>query len=69
MHQVLAQEESAMGNFLRTNGEQDKTQAGKMMNSVGKAMIYTARQRSTLKAPLARLHQVTFKCFLKSSLI
>lgn len=55
--QVLAQEESAMGNFLRTNGEQDKTQAGKMMNSVGKAMIYTARQRSTLKAPLARLHQ------------
>jgi len=55
--QVLAQEESAMGHFLRNHGEQDKTQAGKMMNAVGKAMIYTARQRSTLKAPLTRLHQ------------
>lgn len=55
---VLSQEESAMGHFLRNHGEQDKTQAGKMMNAVGKAMIYSARQRSTLKAPLTRLHQV-----------
>jgi len=54
---VLSQEESAMGHFLRNHGEQDKTQAGKMMNAVGKAMIYSARQRSTLKAPLTRLHQ------------
>jgi len=54
-----------MGHFLRNHGEQDKTQAGKMMNAVGKAMIYTARQRSTLKAPLTRLHQVIFKCIFR----
>ena len=58
---VLAQEESAMGHFLRNHGEQDKTQAGKMMNAVGKALIYSARQRSSLKAPLTRLHQVLWQ--------
>ena len=55
---VLTQEESSFGHFLRNNGEIDKTRAGKMMNAVGKAMIYSAQQRSSLRSPLARLHQV-----------
>lgn len=55
--QVLTQEESSFGHFLRNNGEIDKTRAGKMMNAVGKAMIYSAQQRSSLRSPLARLHQ------------
>ena len=32
-----------------------------MMNAVGKAMIYSAQQRSSLRSPLARLHQVVSK--------
>jgi hypothetical protein len=56
---VLAQEENTFGHFLRTNGELDKTCAGKMMNAVGKAMIYSAQQRASLRSPLARLYQVS----------
>ena len=52
-----------MGHFLQNHGEQDKTRAGKMLNAVGKAMIYTAQQRSSLRAPLTRLHQVTSSSF------
>ncbi|KAI9551366.1 hypothetical protein GHT06_021699 [Daphnia sinensis] len=55
--QVLSQEENTFGHFLRTNGELDKTCAGKMMNAVGKAMIYSAQQRASLRSPLARLYQ------------
>lgn len=55
---VLGQEENSFGHFLRTNGELDKTCAGKMMNAVGKAMIYSAQQRASLRSPLARLYQV-----------
>jgi hypothetical protein len=47
-----------------TNGELDKTCAGKMMNAVGKAMIYSAQQRVSLRSPLTRLYQVSYfsKC-------
>lgn len=56
---VLSQEENSFGHFLRNHGELDKTCAGKMMNAVGKAMIYSAQQRASLRSPLTRLHQVS----------
>lgn len=62
---VLAQEENTFGHFLQTNGELDKTCAGKMMNAVGKAMIYSAQQRVSLRSPLTRLYQVSY--FSKSA--
>ena len=55
----MSQEENSFGHFLRNHGELDKTCAGKMMNAVGKAMIYSAQQRASLRSPLARLHQVS----------
>ncbi|CAB3383592.1 Hypothetical predicted protein [Cloeon dipterum] len=53
----LSQEENAMGRFLKEAGKQDKSQAGKMMILVGKAMSYTGQQRLSLRMPLLRLHQ------------
>lgn len=42
---ALSQEENAMGRFLKHNGKTDKTRAGKMMTSVGKAQSYASQQR------------------------
>lgn len=42
---ALSQEENESGRFLREKGSVDKTKAGKMMISVGKALSYTAQQR------------------------
>ncbi|XP_031826463.1 islet cell autoantigen 1-like protein isoform X2 [Nomia melanderi] len=53
----LAQEENAMGRFLKDAGKQDKTRAGKMMLAVGKSLSYSSQQRLALRAPLGRLYQ------------
>ncbi|XP_078042077.1 islet cell autoantigen 1-like protein [Augochlora pura] len=53
----LAQEENAMGRFLKDAGKQDKTRAGKMMSAVGKSLSYSSQQRLALRAPLGRLYQ------------
>ena len=53
----LAQEENAMGRFLKDAGKQDKTRAGKMMAAVGKSLSYSGQQRLALRAPLGRLYQ------------
>ena len=55
---VLSQEENSLGRFLKEQGKEDKTRAGKMMVAVGKTMSYTAQQRLALRSPLLRLHQV-----------
>nr|XP_034177585.1 islet cell autoantigen 1 isoform X1 [Osmia lignaria] len=54
---TLAQEENAMGRFLKDAGKQDKTRAGKMMSAVGKSLSYSGQQRLALRAPLGRLYQ------------
>lgn len=41
----LAQEENAMGRFLKENGKYDKTKAGKVMTAAGKAMSFSAQQK------------------------
>ncbi|KAK1121355.1 hypothetical protein K0M31_010649 [Melipona bicolor] len=53
----LAQEENAMGRFLKDAGKQDKTRAGKMMITVGKSLSYSGQQRLALSTPLERLYQ------------
>ncbi|XP_043248614.1 islet cell autoantigen 1-like protein isoform X2 [Colletes gigas] len=53
----LAQEENAMGRFLKDAGKQDRTRAGKMMSAVGKSLSYSSQQRLALRAPLGRLYQ------------
>jgi len=52
---ALSQDENEMGRFLREQGALDKTKAGKMMISVGKAQSFAAQQRLGLRASLARL--------------
>ena len=42
---ALSQDENEMGRFLREQGSQDKSKAGKMMIAVGKAQSYSAQQR------------------------
>lgn len=54
---TLAQEENAMGRFLKEAGKSDKTRAGKMMTAVGKSLSYSGQQRLTLRMPLLRLYQ------------
>ncbi|KAG8041238.1 hypothetical protein G9C98_002226 [Cotesia typhae] len=54
---ILAQEENAMGRFLKDAGKQDKTRAGKMMSAVGKSLSYSGQQRLTLHKPLERLYE------------
>ena len=44
-HTALSQDENEMGRFLREQGSQDKSKAGKMMIAVGKAQSYSAQQR------------------------
>ena len=45
MYLVLSRNENDMGQFLREQGEMDKTSAGKMMIAVGKAQCFTSQQR------------------------
>lgn len=54
---VVAQEENAMGRFLKTHSSHDKTRAGKMMVAVGKSQSFSAQQRLALRVPLVRLYQ------------
>ena len=41
----LSQEENAMGRFLKSESQTDKTRAGKMMAAVGKAQSFSSQQR------------------------
>ncbi|EMP32706.1 Islet cell autoantigen 1 [Chelonia mydas] len=41
----LSQEENELGKFLRSQGSQDKTRAGKMMQATGKALCFSSQQR------------------------
>ncbi|XP_062899869.1 islet cell autoantigen 1 isoform X2 [Mobula hypostoma] len=53
----LSQEENELGKFLRSQGSQDKTRAGKMMQATGKALCFSSQQRLALRSPLCRLYQ------------
>ncbi|XP_024917162.1 islet cell autoantigen 1 [Cynoglossus semilaevis] len=53
----LSQEENELGRFLRSQGSQDKTRAGKIMQATGKALCFSSQQRLALKKPLCRLYQ------------
>uniref|UniRef100_A0AAY4B241 AH domain-containing protein n=1 Tax=Denticeps clupeoides TaxID=299321 RepID=A0AAY4B241_9TELE len=53
----LSQEENELGRFLRTQGSQDKTRAGKIMQATGKALCFSSQQRLALRSPLCRLYQ------------
>lgn len=53
----LAQEENALGRYLKEAGKNEKNaNAGHLMMSAGKALAYTGHQRLTLRSPLIRLH-------------
>ncbi|XP_034030201.1 islet cell autoantigen 1 isoform X2 [Thalassophryne amazonica] len=53
----LSQEENELGQFLRCQGSQDKTRAGKIMQATGKALCFSSQQRLALRNPLFRLYQ------------
>ncbi|KAM4027615.1 islet cell autoantigen 1 isoform 2-T9 [Anomaloglossus baeobatrachus] len=53
----LSQEENELGKFLRSQGSQDKTRAGKIMQATGKALCFSSQQRLALRSPLSRLYQ------------
>lgn len=46
-----------MGRFLKEAGASDETQAGKMMNNVGRALSYSGKQRLIVRPALLRLCQ------------
>ncbi|XP_070691948.1 islet cell autoantigen 1 [Pempheris klunzingeri] len=54
---LLSQEENELGHFLRSQGSQDKTRAGKIMQATGKALCFSSQQRLALRNPLCRLYQ------------
>ncbi|KAM3872721.1 islet cell autoantigen 1 [Diretmus argenteus] len=54
---ILSQEENELGRFLRSQGSQDKTRAGKIMQATGKALCFSSQQRLSLRSPLCRLYQ------------
>ncbi|XP_050418420.1 islet cell autoantigen 1 isoform X1 [Patella vulgata] len=54
---VISMEENAMGRFLKSHSNADKTRAGKMMAAVGKSQSFSAQQRLALRVPLVRLYQ------------
>ncbi|XP_030638455.1 islet cell autoantigen 1 isoform X2 [Chanos chanos] len=54
---LLSQEENELGRFLRSQGSQDKTRAGKIMQATGKALCFSSQQRLALRTPLCRLYQ------------
>lgn len=54
----LAQEENALGRYLKEYGKVEKNaSAGQIMSTAGKALAYTGHQRLTIRPPLLRLHQ------------
>ncbi|XP_072548512.1 islet cell autoantigen 1 [Salminus brasiliensis] len=53
----LSQEENELGRFLRSQGSQDKSRAGKIMQATGKALCFSSQQRLALRVPLCRLYQ------------
>uniref|UniRef100_A0A3B3YKN4 AH domain-containing protein n=1 Tax=Poecilia mexicana TaxID=48701 RepID=A0A3B3YKN4_9TELE len=53
----LSQEENELGRFLRSQGSQDKSRAGKIMQATGKALCFSSQQRLALRKPLCRLYQ------------
>uniref|UniRef100_S4RRF0 Islet cell autoantigen 1 n=1 Tax=Petromyzon marinus TaxID=7757 RepID=S4RRF0_PETMA len=54
---ALSEEENDMGHFLKHQGSQEQTRAGKMMLATGKALCFSSQQRLVLHHPLMRLHQ------------
>uniref|UniRef100_A0A4W4EI72 AH domain-containing protein n=1 Tax=Electrophorus electricus TaxID=8005 RepID=A0A4W4EI72_ELEEL len=54
---LLSQEENELGRFLRSQGSQDKSWAGKIMQATGKALCFSSQQRLALRVPLCRLYQ------------
>lgn len=54
---VLANEENALGVFLRECSKIDKTKAGKVMAITGKRLTQSSHQRIRLYMPLVRLFQ------------
>lgn len=53
----LAQEENALGRYLKECGKNEKNaSAGQLMAAAGKALAYTGHQRLTIRPPLLRLH-------------
>ncbi|ENN75565.1 hypothetical protein HUJ04_004098 [Dendroctonus ponderosae] len=53
----LAQEENALGRYLKECGKNEKNaSAGQLMATAGKALAYTGHQRLTVRPPLVRLH-------------
>ncbi|KAG7248270.1 hypothetical protein CRUP_031847, partial [Coryphaenoides rupestris] len=40
----LSQEENELGRFLRTQGSQDRSRAGKIMQATGKALCFSSQQ-------------------------
>lgn len=53
----LAQEENALGRYLKECGKNEKNaSAGQIMLAAGKALAYTGHQRLTIRPPLVRLH-------------
>ncbi|XP_053265446.1 islet cell autoantigen 1 isoform X3 [Podarcis raffonei] len=60
----LSQEENELGKFLRSQGSQDKTRAGKMMQATGKALCFSSQQSSRLHTrSLARSPYTCHFCF------
>ncbi|KAA0702681.1 Islet cell autoantigen 1 69 kDa islet cell autoantigen [Triplophysa tibetana] len=53
----LSQEENELGRFLRSQGSEDKSRAGKIMQATGKALCFSSQQRLALRVPLSRLYQ------------
>lgn len=53
---VLANDENSLGRFLRDCSKQDKTKAGKILETTGKAFTFSSHQRIQLYAPLLRLY-------------
>ncbi|KAG5874975.1 hypothetical protein JTB14_026376 [Gonioctena quinquepunctata] len=53
----LAQEENALGRYLKECGKNEKNaSAGQIMSVSGKALAYTGHQRLTIRPPLVRMH-------------
>lgn len=56
----LSQEENELGRFLRSQGSQDKTRAGKIMQATGKALCFSSQQR------LVQVWGVILELFIES---
>lgn len=53
----LAQEENALGRYLKECGKNEKnSSAARILETSGKALAYTGRQRLNIRPPLVRLH-------------